>query len=63
MMADTQECSFCGKEKDQVKKLIVGDSSAICSECVDFCQQLLVEDQGNYAGVIHIHDLIKEGII
>ena len=25
--------------------------------------QLLVEDQGSYAGVIHIHDLIKEGII
>ena len=25
--------------------------------------QLLVEDQGKYAGVIHIHDLIKEGII
>jgi len=48
MMADTQECSFCGKQKDQVKKLIVGDSSAICSECVDFCQQLLVEDQETY---------------
>ena len=47
-MSDTQECSFCGKEKDQVKKLIVGDSSAICSECVDFCQQLLVEDQETY---------------
>lgn len=47
-MADTQECSFCGKQKDQVKKLIVGDSSAICSECVDFCQQLLVEDQETY---------------
>jgi arabinose-5-phosphate isomerase len=25
--------------------------------------QLLVEDRGHYAGVIHIHDLIKEGII
>jgi arabinose-5-phosphate isomerase len=25
--------------------------------------QLLVTEQGNYAGVIHIHDLIKEGII
>jgi arabinose-5-phosphate isomerase len=25
--------------------------------------QLLVEDRGYYAGVIHIHDLIKEGII
>jgi arabinose-5-phosphate isomerase len=25
--------------------------------------QLLVEKNGEYAGVIHIHDLIKEGII
>jgi len=25
--------------------------------------QLLVEDKGNYAGVVHVHDLIKEGII
>jgi len=47
-MADSQECSFCGKQKEQVKKLIVGDASAICSECVDFCQQLLVEDQETY---------------
>ncbi|MCL6294696.1 KpsF/GutQ family sugar-phosphate isomerase [Gaetbulibacter sp. 2012CJ34-3] len=25
--------------------------------------QLLVENNGNYAGVVHLHDLIKEGII
>lgn len=25
--------------------------------------QLLVESEGNYAGVVHIHDLIKEGIL
>lgn len=25
--------------------------------------QLLVEDNGHYAGVVHLHDLIKEGII
>ena len=25
--------------------------------------QLLVEDNGKYAGVVHLHDLIKEGII
>lgn len=25
--------------------------------------QLLVESEGNYAGVVHLHDLIKEGII
>ena len=25
--------------------------------------QLLVEENGDYAGVVHLHDLIKEGII
>ncbi len=25
--------------------------------------QLLVEENGKYAGVVHLHDLIKEGII
>ncbi|WP_117178639.1 KpsF/GutQ family sugar-phosphate isomerase [Mariniflexile rhizosphaerae] len=25
--------------------------------------QLLVEENGNYAGIVHLHDLIKEGII
>jgi ATP-dependent Clp protease ATP-binding subunit ClpX len=37
-------CSFCGKEKDVVKKLIVSDDVAICNECVTLCQDLL-EDQ------------------
>lgn len=36
-------CSFCGKHKDTVTKLIVGDSVAICNECVDLCQGLLVD--------------------
>ena len=36
-------CSFCGKEKDVVKKLIVSDSVAICNECVALCQELLVD--------------------
>jgi len=48
MAENLQECNFCGKQKEQVKKLIVGDSSAICSECIDFCQQLLIEDQETY---------------
>lgn len=34
-------CSFCGKHRDQVKKLIVGDDVAICNECVDLCLTLL----------------------
>jgi len=41
---DFENCSFCGKHKDTVKKLIVGDNVAICSECVSLCQDLLDED-------------------
>lgn len=34
-------CSFCGKHKDQVGKLIVGNKVAICNECVNLCDSLL----------------------
>ena len=67
--ATITECSFCGKQKEQVKKLIVGDASAICSECVDFCQQLLVEDQDTYErpeidlDPIHIKEYLDRHVI
>jgi ATP-dependent Clp protease ATP-binding subunit ClpX len=38
------ECSFCGNSKEQVKKLIVGEGVAICSDCIDLCTQLIVND-------------------
>ena len=37
-------CSFCGNHKDQVKKLIVGDDVAICSDCIDLCNNLIEDD-------------------
>ena len=40
----THICDFCGKSKEDVEKLIVGDSSAICNTCVDLCVSILVED-------------------
>ena len=36
-------CSFCGNHKDAVTKLIVSEGAAICSSCVDLCNQLIVE--------------------
>jgi ATP-dependent Clp protease ATP-binding subunit ClpX len=42
-MSETASCNFCGKSKDEVAKLIVGDDVAICNECVDLCQTLLVD--------------------
>lgn len=38
------ECSFCGNPKEQVSKLIVGDGVAICSDCIELCTQLIVND-------------------
>lgn len=40
-----QSCSFCGKHKDQVQKLIVSDQVAICNECVNLCQDLLIDKE------------------
>lgn len=35
------ECCLCGKTKDQVKKLIVGLHGAVCSDCIDLCNDIL----------------------
>ena len=40
-----QHCSFCGAHKDEVKKLIVGTNVAICSDCIDLCNQLIIDDR------------------
>ena len=37
-------CSFCGSHKDSVKKLIVGDDVSICNDCIELCNQLIVDD-------------------
>ena len=37
-------CYFCNTHKDKVKKLIVGDDVAICSDCIELCTQL-IEDE------------------
>jgi len=34
-------CSFCGKHKDVIDKLIVSHKVSICNECVDLCEGLL----------------------
>ena len=37
-------CSFCGNSKETVKKLIVGEGVAICSDCVELCEDLIADD-------------------
>ncbi|MFY9270548.1 MAG: ATP-dependent Clp protease ATP-binding subunit ClpX [Candidatus Manganitrophaceae bacterium] len=37
-------CSFCGKSRDEVKKLIAGPTVYICDECVDLCNDIIAEE-------------------
>jgi ATP-dependent Clp protease ATP-binding subunit ClpX len=38
------QCSFCGNHKDIVKKLIVSEDAAICSDCIDLCVTLVNDE-------------------
>ena len=37
-------CSFCGKSRDEVRKLIAGPTVYICDECVNLCNDIIAED-------------------
>jgi len=37
-------CSFCGKNQSEVKKLIAGPSIFICDECVELCNDIIIEE-------------------
>ncbi|HEY5594969.1 MAG TPA: ClpX C4-type zinc finger protein, partial [Nitrospiria bacterium] len=37
-------CSFCGKSRDEVQKLIAGPTVYICNECIDLCNDIIAEE-------------------
>src|SRR5687768_1732881 len=38
-------CSFCGKNQDQVRRLIAGPGAVyICDECVELCREIIDEE-------------------
>ncbi|NLC35078.1 MAG: ATP-dependent Clp protease ATP-binding subunit ClpX [Alcaligenaceae bacterium] len=40
----TLHCSFCGKSQHEVRKLIAGPSVFICDECIDLCNDIILEE-------------------
>jgi len=43
-------CSFCGKNQDQVKRLIAGPGAVyICDECVELCREIIHEESAGPA--------------
>jgi ATP-dependent Clp protease ATP-binding subunit ClpX len=62
-------CDFCGKSKEDVEKLIVGEHAAICNECVDLCVDILKDkkekpvDQSKLLNPASIKDYLDEYVI
>ena len=38
------ECSFCGKDQSEAERLISGNGVYICKECIELCNDLVLED-------------------
>ena len=38
-------CDFCGKSKEDVEKLIVGEHAAICNDCITLCVDILDDEK------------------
>lgn len=45
-----QSCDFCGKSKDDVEKMVVGQNGSICNECVSLCDKILKDQKGKVKG-------------
>ncbi|WP_425481534.1 ATP-dependent Clp protease ATP-binding subunit ClpX [Marinicella rhabdoformis] len=50
---EIKHCSFCGKNQQEVTKLIAGPSVFICDECVDLCNEIIRDE---------IEENISEGL-
>jgi len=63
-------CDFCGKSKEDVEKLIVGENAAICNDCIDLCVDILVDEKvkkfpgdKNFLNPTLIKDFLDEYVI
>jgi ATP-dependent Clp protease ATP-binding subunit ClpX len=62
-------CDFCGKSKEDVEKLIVGEHAAVCNECVDLCVDILKDkkekpvDQSKLLNPAAIKEYLDEYVI
>ena len=44
LKSNNYRCSFCGKNQEEVKKLIAGPTVFICDECIELCNEIMVEE-------------------
>ena len=44
MAKSTLHCSFCGRNRDEVKILIAGQEGHICESCVDHAREIVIQE-------------------
>ena len=42
--AGAEQCSFCGKRRDQVAAMASAGDTRICDECLELCDEILSEE-------------------
>lgn len=48
------KCSFCGKNQEQVRKLVAGPGVYICDECIELCNEIIEEEIGEVSELGYI---------
>ena len=42
-------CSFCGKNQEEVEKLIAGPDVFICDECIELCNEIVADENDSHS--------------
>ena len=65
------KCSFCGKNQEQVRKLVAGPGVYICDECIELCNEIIEDEIGedfdfNFVDLpkpAEIHEVLNKYVI
>ena len=49
-------CSFCGRNRDEVKILIAGQDGHICESCVEHAEEIIEQEDGYFEYIFRIRD-------
>lgn len=55
------DCSFCGKQQSQQRRLVAGPGVVICNECVSLCTEIL--EQEGAATVVQLEPHSVEAMV
>ncbi len=60
-LTSAMRCSFCGKGKNDVAKLIAGPQVYICNQCVNICIEVVIDDALVHQASLQLPSLSEVG--